>query len=303
MNDRISSLRLFVRVARTGSFTAAGKEAGLSQPSTSRIISKLEEDLGAALFIRSTHAVKLTEAGADYLKRLDPILAALEEADHLVSGEGELRGHLRVGAATSFAIREIIPRLPAFQALHPELRVDLVLTDSFQDLIEEAIDVAMRFGKLPDSNLVARKLMESPRMIAASPAYLAKAGMPKTPADLVNHKIILGPSSSSSVGWTFEKDGKTTSVRVNSKLMVTVNEGATAAALAGLGIMSASLVGCRTEIESGALIQLLPDWTIGTVEAHAVLSGGRNAKASARAFVDYLVKSMRDENNQTTHNT
>jgi DNA-binding transcriptional LysR family regulator len=126
MNDRISSLRLFVRVARTGSFTAAGKEVGLSQPSASRIISKLEEDLGAALFVRSTHAVKLTEAGSDYLRRLDPILAALEEADHLVSGDGELRGHLRVGAATSFAIREIIPRLPAFKAMHPELRIDLV---------------------------------------------------------------------------------------------------------------------------------------------------------------------------------
>ena len=104
MNDRISSLRLFVRVARTGSFTAAGREVGLSQPSASRIISKLEEDLGAALFIRSTHAVKLTEAGSDYLKRLDPILAALEEADHLVSGDGELRGHLRVGAATSLRV-------------------------------------------------------------------------------------------------------------------------------------------------------------------------------------------------------
>ena len=176
-----------------------------------------------------------------------------------------------------------------------ELRIDLVLTDSFQDLIGEAIDVALRFGKLPDSNLVARTLIESPRMIAASPAYLEQAGIPKTPADLVNHKIILGPSSASSVGWTFQKDGKKTSVRVDSKLMVTVNEGATAAALAGLGIISASLVGCRSDIESGALVQLLPEWEIGTVEVHAVLSGGRNAKASSRAFVDYLVKSIRQD--------
>ena len=295
MNDRISSLRLFVRVARTGSFTAAGKEVGLSQPSASRIISKLEEDLGAALFVRSTHAVKLTEAGSDYLKRLDPILAALEEADHLVSGDGTLKGQLRIGAATSFAIREIIPRLPEFQSMHPELRIDLVLTDSFQNLIDEDIDVALRFGKLPDSNLVAKKLLESPRLIAASPAYLEKAGIPKTPADLSNHNVVVGPSSTSAIGWTFKKDGKTTSVRVDSKLTVTVNEGATAAAIAGLGIMSASMVGCRADIESGALIQLLPEWEIGTVEVHAVLTGGRNAKASSRAFVDYLVQSMREE--------
>ena len=112
MSDRISSLRLFVRVARTGSFTTAGKEIGLSQPSVSRIISSLEKDLGAALFVRSTHAVKLTEAGADYLKKIDPILDALEEANHLVGGNGELKGHLRIGSATSFAIREIVPRLP-----------------------------------------------------------------------------------------------------------------------------------------------------------------------------------------------
>ena len=98
MSDRISTLRLFCRVAITGSFTAAGKEIDLSQPSVSRIISNLEKDLGAALFVRSTHAVKLTEAGADYLARIEPILAALEEANHLVRSDGKLQGRLRVGS-------------------------------------------------------------------------------------------------------------------------------------------------------------------------------------------------------------
>ena len=295
MNDRISSLRLFSRVARSGSFTTAGKEIGLSQPSVSRIISKLEKDLGAALFVRSTHAVKLTEAGADYLARLDPILAALEEADHLVRGTGELRGHLRVGSATSFAVREIVPRLPEFMAQHPELRVDLVLTDSRQDLIEEAIDVALRSGPLRDSTMTARKLGESRRLIAASPAYLEKAGTPKVPADLAGHQIILGPSSAGTAGWTFQKKGKTTSVRVESQLMITVNEGTTAAAVAGMGIVSTALMGCRSEIERGELVQLLADWDIGTVEVNAVLAGGHNAKASSRAFVDYLVASFREK--------
>lgn len=295
MNDRISSLQLFSRVARSGSFTTAGKESGLSQPSVSRIISKLERDLGAALFVRSTHAVKLTEAGADYLARLDPILAALEEASHLVRGTGELRGHLRVGSATSFAVREIVPRLPAFMAQHPELRVDLVLTDSRQDLIEEAIDVALRFGSLSDSTMTARKLGESQRLIAASPAYLKEAGTPKRPADLAGHQIILGPSSAGNAGWTFKKNGKTTSVQVESKLMITVNEGTTAAAVAGMGIVSTVLMGCRTELESGALVQLLPDWSVGAVEINAVLAGGHNAKASSRAFVDYLVASFREK--------
>jgi DNA-binding transcriptional LysR family regulator len=240
--------------------------------------------------------VKLTEAGEEYLERLDPILAALEEANHLVRGTGELRGHLRIGSATSFAVREIIPRLPAFLEQHPALRIDFVLTDSRQDLIEEAIDVALRFGPLRDSTMTARKLLESPRIVAASPAYLKKAGVPKTPADLAQHQIILGPSSASAVGWKFKKkQGKTTSVQVESQLMISVNEGTTAAALAGLGVVSTALVGCRAEIESGALVQLLPEWTIGTVEVHAVLAGGRQAKASSRAFADYLVESFKKD--------
>jgi len=294
MSDRISSLRLFTRVARSGSFTAAGKELGLSQPSVSRIISKLEKDLGATLFFRSTHALRLTEAGTDYLARLDPILAALEEANHLVRGTGELRGHLRIGSAMSFAAREIVPRLSAFLAPHPRLRIDLVVTDSFQDLVGEAIDVALRFGPLRDSTMVARKLADSERLVAASPAYLDKAGMPKVPSDLARHQIILGPSSARSTGWTFTKDGKTTSVRVDGRIMCTVNEGTTAAALAGMGIISTSLIGCRAEIESGDLVQLLPEWSIGTVEVNAVLPAGPNAKSSARALVDYLVSSFRN---------
>lgn len=294
MSDNISALRLFCRVARTESFTAAGKEIGLSQPSVSRIISNLEKDLGEALFVRTTHAVKLTEAGGEYLARIDPILAALDEANHLVRGDGTLKGRLRVGCATSFAVREIIPRMSGFLEQNPELKVDLVLTDSRQDLIDQAIDVALRYGPLSDSNLIAKKLGDPPRLIAASPAYLEKAGTPKTPADLAGHPVILGPAGMEAEGWNFNKRGKAVSVQVEGQLMVTVNEAATAAALAGLGIISTGYWGIRSEIERGDLVQLLPDWEIGTVEVNAVLSGGRNAKPSARAFADYLVKSFRD---------
>ncbi|MEL7083893.1 MAG: LysR family transcriptional regulator [Cyanobacteria bacterium P01_A01_bin.3] len=295
MSDRISTLRLFCRVATTGSFTAAGREIDLSQPSVSRIISKLEKDLGAALFVRSTHAVKLTEAGADYLDRIEPILSALDEANHLVRSDGKLQGRLRVGVAVSFAVREIIPRLPDFLAQHPDLNVDLVVTDKYQDLIDQAIDVAIRVGPLRDSTMVARRLGGTSRLLAASPAYLAKAGTPKTPADLAGHQVIVGPSSMGATGWSFSKDGKTLSVRVDGQLMVTVNEASTVAALAGMGIVSSSYLGCRAELESGALVQLLPDWEIGTVEINALLAGGKAAKPSARAFADYLVASFRSQ--------
>lgn len=294
MIERISSLQLFSRVARTGSFTAAGKEIGLSQPSVSRIISNLETELQRALLVRSTHAVKLTEAGEDYLARIEPILSALEEAEHIARGTGELTGRLRVGVATSFAAREIIPRMPGFVAEHPNLRVDLVLTDTRQELISESIDVAIRYGELKDSTMLARKLGAPRRLIAASPAYLERAGTPRMPSDLSKHQVILGPSSVASTGWVFKKDGKTLSVRVDGQVMVTVNEGATAAAAAGLGIISTAYWGCKAELESGALVQLLPQWDLGRIEVNAVLPGRHSAKRSARAFADFLVKSFRD---------
>jgi len=151
MNDRLSALRLFARAARVGNFSSAGREVGLSQPSASRLIAALEKEVGAALFSRTTRAVKLTEAGATYLMRVEAILAALDEADHEARGTGELRGSLRVGTSSSFVLREIIPRLPAFMKQHPALKIELVANDRYQDLVTEGIDVAFRFGALPDA--------------------------------------------------------------------------------------------------------------------------------------------------------
>lgn len=292
MTDSLSSLRLFSRVARTGSFTAAAREAGLSQPSVSRIISNLEKDLGVLLFTRTTHAVRLTEAGEEYLSRIEPILSDMEEANHAVRGTGDLRGRLRVGASASFAQREIIPLLPAFMAAHPKLKIDLVLTDARQDLVTQAIDVAIRFGPLEDSTMVARKLGDTPRLLAASPEYLARHGTPEKPTDLVDHQIIMGPSSSGKAGWQFERDGKVQSVRVESQLMITVNEVTTVAAVAGLGIISTALWGCKADLERGAVIRVLPEWSLGSVEVHALLAGGRGTKPSARIFTAYLQEQL-----------
>jgi len=162
-----------------------------------------------------------------------------------------------------------------------------------QDLIDQAIDVAIRFGPLVDSNLVARKIGDTPRMAVASPEYLKKTGNPKTPTELSNHQVILSPSGMGTSGWTFTKNGKTLSVKVEGQITVTVNEAATAAALSGLGIVTTSLWGCKAEIDSGRLIHLFPDWEIGRVPVNAVLSGGRNAKPSAKAFTEFLVGSFK----------
>jgi DNA-binding transcriptional LysR family regulator len=293
MNDRIYALRLFARVARTGSFSAAGREFNVSQPSASRIVASLEKSVGAALLTRTTRAVTLTEAGVDYLARIEPILAALEEADHAARGTGELRGLLRVSTSTTLAVREVIPSLGKFLEKHPALRIDFVLDDRRQDLVSEAVDVALRIGTLTETSAVARRIGVSHRLLAASPAYLKKQGTPKLPGDLAEHRLIVGPPGLGPDAWTFRKDGKTTSIRVDGRVMVNVNEGAIAAAVAGLGIVSTGHVGCRAEIDSGALVRVLAEWQMGSADINAILPAGRAAKPSARAFTEFLLTEFR----------
>ena len=288
MTDRLLALRTFVRTAHSGSFTRAGRELGLSQPSVSRILAQLEKDVGAALLVRTTRAVTLTDAGADYLARVEPLLSALEEADHAARGAGELRGLLRVALSFSFGVREVIPRLPTFLERHPALRIDLGINDARQDLVAGGVNVALRLGPLPNSSLVARKLAQAPRLLVASPAYLERRGRPRNPDDLAAHAVIIGPGGSGPNAWTFTKDGRRTSVRVEGRLTTAANEGAVAGAVAGLGITLTSLWGCRAELERGDLAQVMADWTMEAVELHALLPAGRAASPAARAFTDYL---------------
>jgi DNA-binding transcriptional LysR family regulator len=273
-----------------GSFSRAARELGLSQPSASRIVSVLEREVGAALMVRTTRAVTLTEAGTDYLARVEPLLAALEDADHAARGTDELRGTLRVGLSSSFAVREVIPRLPPFMARHPALRVDLTVDDQHQNLVVEGVDVALRFGTLTNSNATARLLDASPRLLLASPDYLRRAGTPRKPADLAEHSVIVGPARSGPIVWSFEQQGRRTSVRIDGRLTISSNEGAVAAAIAGLGIVSTVVWGCRTDLENGNLVHVLTDWNTELVELHAVFPAGRAAKAAARTFADYLAR-------------
>jgi DNA-binding transcriptional LysR family regulator len=285
MSDRLSALKLFARVAHAGSFSRAGRELGMSQPSVSRVIAALEKDVGAALLTRTTRALTLTEAGSDYLARIEPILAALEEADYAARGTGELRGVLRVAMSSSFAVREAIPRLPVFMARHPALRIELLMSDQHQDLVSAGADVALRFGALADSSATARRIGAFERVLVASPAYLARAGTPSAPADLAGHAVIAGPSG---VSWTLEREGRTASVRVEGKLSITINEGSVAAAVAGLGITSTSRLGCRAELEGGSLARVLAGWRMAPMELHAVFPAGRAAKPAARALAEHL---------------
>ncbi|MEY9161533.1 LysR family transcriptional regulator [Bradyrhizobium japonicum] len=292
MNDRLSTLRLFVRAARIGNFSGAARELGLSQPSASRLIAALEEEVGAALFNRTTRAVTLTETGATYLVRVEAILAALDEADHEARGTGELRGLLRVGTSSSFALRQIIPRLPAFLSRHAALKIELVTNDRCPDLVTESIDVAFQCGALPDSRAIARKIMELPRILVASPDYLRERGVPTMPTDLAHHSMIIGPAHSSPT-FSFRKEGRVTSVRVESQVAITISEGVIASAVAGLGIAASSENSLQAELEAGQLVRMLADWDLGSIAVNALIVSGKTVRPAARAFADFLVRELR----------
>jgi DNA-binding transcriptional LysR family regulator len=294
MNDRFTSMQLFARVAHSGSFSVAAREMAMTQPTASRIVAALEKQIGVALLLRSTRAVTLTEAGADYLARCEAILAALDEADHSARGTGELRGTLRIATSPVFASRTVMPRLAKFADQHPKLRIEFALDDARHDLIGDSVDVAVRIGTLNDSTAVARKIGTVHRVLVAAPSYLAQAGTPSVPSELTRHTLIVGPASRTSEAWSFRKGGKATSVRVYGRFVINATEAAAAAAVAGLGIYSTGQRSVQAELQSGVLVRVLPDWEIGASDINAILPAGRAAKASARAFADFIAAQIRE---------
>jgi DNA-binding transcriptional LysR family regulator len=284
----IQALRLYTRVARLGSFSAAGREAGLAQSQVSRMVAELEAGLGTRLLSRTTRAVVPTEAGHEYLARIEPILAALDDADNSVRETGDLRGLLRIGMPSTMGMRVVIPRLKAFTEAHPQLQIELLLDDSWQDMVRQAVDVGIRVGNLPEGSGTAKLVGRMRRVIVASPTYLARHGRPSDPRELANHRIVGGPASSQSSSWRFEQSGQSLSVDVRAHVSVNDTTGALAAVTSGLGITSTTSWAARPELHEGSLEQLFPDWTTPSLPVHAFFPMGRTARIAARVFVDYL---------------
>jgi DNA-binding transcriptional LysR family regulator len=287
MTDRLQELTIFVRVAETGSFSRTAREMGLSQPSVSRIVSGLEARLGVSLVLRSTRQISLTEPGLDLLDRARRIMADVEDAEAAARGADGLRGLLRVALPVAYGVREVIPRLAHFMNAHPDLKIELMMTDRLEDLVAEGVDVAIRLGRLADSGLKARKIATAPRMTVASPDYIARRGAPETPGELAGHDLILGPGPARQT-WNFRRETSTVSVAVEGLLQAGSAEGVVAAARAGMGVALASLWMCRSEITQGDLVPILLAFKLEPVEAHAVFPSGRIPSRKARAFADFL---------------
>ena len=293
MSDRLQELAVFVRAAESGSFSRAGRELGLSQPSVSRIIGDLEARLGVKLLLRTTRRITVTDAGTLFLDRAREILAELEDAEDAARGLDSLRGTIRLALPVVYGTREIIPRLPKFLAMHPLLQVEMAVADNRQDLVAEGADLAIRVGELGDSGFGARRLATLDRMLVASPAYLKARGTPKTPADLAAHDCIFGPGNFGRDSWSFRRNGSEISVDVRGRIHTNSGPGVFASVLAGLGIAMASSVMWDAEVKAGTLVPLLRAWTLAPVEVHAIFPAGPRPSAKVRALVDFLAGELK----------
>jgi DNA-binding transcriptional LysR family regulator len=293
MSDRLQELAVFVRAAESGSFSRAGRELGLSQPSVSRIIGELETRLGVTLLLRTTRRIAVTDAGALFLDRAREILAEIEDAEDAARGLDSLRGIIRLALPVVYGTRAIIPRLPKFLNLHPSLQVEMAIADARQDLVSEGADIAIRLGELDDSVFGARKLATLERMLVASPSYLKSRGTPKTPADLASHDCIFGPGNFGRASWSFSRNGTETAVDVRGRIHTDSGSGVLASAMAGLGIAIASPVMVGPELMAGALVQILRGYKLAPVNVHAVFPGGPRPSAKVRALVDFLAQELK----------
>src|SRR4051812_3668904 len=189
MSDRLQQLAIFLRTVETGSLSKAAREFGVTQPSVSRTVAALEARLGVKLITRTTRQLALTDAGESLFARAREALASVDDAENAARGGDTLTGTLRIALSTPFGSRRIVPLLPGFLERQPELRVELLMSDRYENLIAEGADLALRLGEQPDSGSLTRKLASARRLFIASPSYLARRDMPTTLAGLASHDL------------------------------------------------------------------------------------------------------------------
>lgn len=292
--DIIDGLRSFVATAQTGSFTAAANQLGISNRLTSKYVAELEAQLGVRLFQRTTRKVGLTPAGESLLARAP---ALLDEMDDLLAevaeGSRSFTGTIRISAPVTFGEVYVAGMLGRFGATHPDLSLDLRLSDSFTDLAAEGIDVAFRVGNTRTLSIKARKLGTLKVLAAAAPAYLSEFGEPRSPQDLMHHKCIVDTNRRESQYWYFSRDGQDCSIAVTGRLQVNSAQAACELARAGHGIVYSPGFALGKAIESGDLVELFPDYESDTTSVSAVYLEGRALPRKLRALIDFAQKDFK----------
>jgi DNA-binding transcriptional LysR family regulator len=294
--DRLDAMATFVRVAEAGSLSAAARLIPTSLTSVSRQISALEERLGTQLLTRTTRRLALTDDGRLFYDRAKAILGEIDEIEQtLLSGRSEPSGRLHVCAPVLMGEVLLSPLLPRFLQRYPAVAVDLLLVDRPVNLIEENIHVAVRVGRLPDSQLIARKLSEVRMVVCASPKYLARRSMPQTPDDLRQHDCLAFSDVPGAAEWHFQSRSGRKSVQITGRLWINSLNALVAAAKADAGIVRVPSWQVADDLADGRLKRILATYERPPTPVHALFQPGKLASAKIHVFVDYLVEQLARE--------
>ena len=289
--DSVNAMIVFARVVEANGFSAAARRLGLSKSAVSKQVAALEDRLGARLLNRTTRRISPTEIGQALFERCQRIAAEVEEAELAVTRLSTApRGRLRVNASMSFGHIFLAPVLPDFHARYPEVTVEMTLNDRIVDVVEEGYDLAIRIARLDDSSLIARKLADAQRILAASPAYLARAGRPERAADLAQHDCLTYSYAARPGVWRVaDADGAVREVPVSGSLHTNNGDALRAAALAGLGIVELPTFLIGDDVAAGRLVHVFPHFVDRFGGIYAVYPHNRHLSAKVRALVDFLV--------------
>lgn len=285
----LNDLIVFNSVVEAGGFTAAAERLGVAPAKISVEIGRLESQLGATLFTRTTRKVTLTEAGEALHAEAWPLLQQLLTAvENIQSPQTELTGTLRIASPVDHVVQSLAPALVQFAAAHPKLHVDLRASDRVSDLVEEGIDIAIRMGWLRDSSMRAIKLGKFSQYVVASPAYLRRVKRPRTPEDLAELDWIALTLLPTPLTWTFtSKEGATQAIQVRSRIK-TDSPGALRSIIRhGAGVTVLDQYSAQPDIQSGQLVRLLPDWSLSAGGIYAVFPPGRHVQRKVHAFIAF----------------
>lgn len=292
--DRFLTLKVFVAVGEEQSFSAAARRLALSPPAVTRAVGALEQALGVKLLQRTTRIVRLTEAGARYLLDCKRILSELDDADQVASGaQAEIRGTLAITASVLFGRSFVAPLLHAFLRRHSKLNVRALFVDRVVDLIEEGVDVAVRLAHLSDASFTAIRVGAVRNVVCASPAYLKRHGVPRTPDDLKDLSAFCFSGDRSAPAWSFQVGKRTLAVRPNARLLVNSPEVAMQGAIDGEGVTRVLSYQAASALKAGHLRVILSEFEPEPIPIHVIHREGKRAAARVRAFVDFAVAELR----------
>jgi DNA-binding transcriptional LysR family regulator len=295
--DALSDLEFFIRLVRQGSLASLARELGVTPPAVTARLAQLEKRLGVRLLNRTTRRISVTHEGEIYLETGARLLSELQELEQTVSNSRAVpKGLLRVNATFGFGRRHIAPAIVEFAQRFPQVEVQLELTDRSINLADQAFDIGIWFGTIPDSRLVARRIASNRRILCAAPEYLHKAGVPTTPRDLQAHQCIVLRESNTAYGtWHLTRGSRQETVKVRGGLSTNDGETGVLWALAGFGILMRSEWDIHAHIDAGRLVPVLRDWSLPSADIFAVYPERTNLSAKVSAFIDFLVNWFKHE--------